>query len=263
MSSFLESITPDRHTTEMRRCFAKDPFKDLIPETGGAIEFLGFNLDRTFVKSESLKKLKKHVNYVPFAQISSRVRGSLSFTIACVCDIRGDSLLLSDLRSTTQVLIAENAPPLVQWDVIAIANVEIGKKLRVKEAKQIVRIGECRTVEKCTHAGDGGQCCVFVDSRNGPTCDYHCRQLFADAGKNRMFLKQNTRVMVDETPKSSPERFGGVLDREPLAEVPNQYVNEYLENHPHGRAAKFLNALKKKDGPTIGAGFKPGEFIPL
>jgi hypothetical protein len=49
-------------------------------------------------------------------------------------------------------LCADNFPPLHQWDVIAIANARVQKDLHVKEENQIIRIGTCGTVTKCTHA---------------------------------------------------------------------------------------------------------------
>jgi hypothetical protein len=263
MSSFLDAIAQDSHTTAMLRAFATNPFRTVIQQSGGSTALLGFNLDCTFVRPKSLTKLQKHVKYVPFGEISARLTVRTYFTIACICEVGVDSFLVSDLRSAKHVLRAENFPPLNQWDVIAIANAEIRKELYVRDEKQILRIGTCETVTQCTHAGDGDRCCVFIDSRNGPTCDHHCRQMFVDAGKRRMFLRQNTRVLADVTPQTSPERLGTILDQPPLPEVPAEFVSQYLENHANGRGAKFMNALKKKSGPTIAAGFKPGDVITL
>jgi hypothetical protein len=263
MSTFLDSITHDSNTASILRAFSKDPFKNLISQSGGPSTLLGFNLNRTFIRPESLKKLQKHVKYVPFGEISGRLTVRTYFTVACICDIRGDSLLLCDLHSAKHILRSESLPPLEKWDVIGIANAEIHKELHVREEKQIVRIGTCTTVDKCTHAGDGNRCCVFVDTINGPTCDHHCRQLFEEAGMNRAVLKQNTRLLVDMSPQSSPEKMGTVIDRTPLPEVSQEYISDYLESHANGRGAKFMKALQQKSGPTIGAGFKPGDVIPL
>jgi hypothetical protein len=87
--------------------------------------------------------------------------------------------------------------------------------------------------------------------------------MFAEAGNSRTLLKQNTRVLADLTPASSPERLGNILDRAPLPEVPEEYIAEYLAKHANGRGAKLMNALKQKSGPTIAAGFKRGDVIPL
>lgn len=262
MSSFLNAIAQDSENVLMTRSLSKYPFKNLTHQQGGEAKMYHFNCDVTYVRPESLRKLKKYVKYVPLADVSPRACTRSYFTIACVCEVRGDAIYVSDLHACKKVVHAYNHPPVAPFDIIAIANADVSGRMETKEACQIVRIGKNNSVVRCNHYGDGGDCSGVVDSRKSPTCDFHCSDMFRRAGENRMLLKQNTKIMATGTPESSPDR-ATILDRPPLRDLPATVVNEYIDSHSYGRGAKFARALEQKSGPVVGTGFSQGDVILL
>jgi hypothetical protein len=262
MSTFLDAIAQDPVHIRMARELGTNPFRDVIRRTGKSSEIFEFPLDATFVQPESLTKLAKYVKYIPLSELCPRVCAKSYFTVACVCGIQGHLILLSDLRVCKHILHAPKCPPIQQYDVIAIANAGWGSKLEVHEERHIIRIGHNNEVTQCSYAGTDDLCSGYVDLRKNPMCEHHCRKIFTAAGSSRMLLKQNTRVLVDSSPTTSPDR-STIMERAPLAEIPSAFVNEYLANHPNGRGAKFMKALDKKATRTIGVGFSRGDMIQL
>jgi hypothetical protein len=233
---------------------SKGHLKDVIRESGGPATLFDFRLDRTCVRPASLKKYGKTNKYIPLAQLSQGCSARSHFTTGCVCEILGDAMLLSDLHSIKRILRARDRPVLNKFDVIAIEDPKTSPELAIDRPEQIVCIGSCGNVTKCTHSGDDDVCCVYIDSRNGPVCDTHWDQLYKNAQRARMLGP------ADSSPGSSPAR---PTVRQPLAEVPIRFINQYLENQPHGRAAKMMRATSVGEAPKIGSGFAPGDDIPL
>jgi hypothetical protein len=260
MSAFLDAISQNPVEIKLTRALAKNPFRNVIAYEGGATELFKFHCDSIFVKPESLKKLRKYVKFVPFGELSPRLSSRAYFTIACVCKIKGDLLFVSDLRTAKRVLHAPQRPVIRPFDIIGIANAVVGDDLKTTSENQIIRIGRCETVVKCGHSEPDERCSIFIDSRNGVSCEYHCTTAFKQAGTSRMLLKQNTRMMTTESPASSPDR-AGILQRRPLEEVPQPVIDQYLDLHATGRGAKFTKVLRPKEGPKIGAGLAQGDTI--
>lgn len=246
------------------RKVGQDPFS-LIKRrpNGSATRICSFALDSSCVSHKDIENLKKTVKYIPLNQLTpgACAMGSY-FTVACVCGIDGDKFYLSDLRTEHRILITPPDRCVINlYDVIAIANAKIHEHLEAKEAKHIIKIGHINEVEKCSHFGEPGRCSGFVDPRRNPLCDSHCELSVESAGKSRAFLKQNTKFNRT-SPESSPERES-IFARKPLAEIPQEFINQYLGQHPYGRGAKMAKALDRKDSPTIGLGFNPGDIMLL
>ena len=257
--SFIDAISRDPAERRMRKALTRCPFQNVAVHRGGAAKMFHFNCDISYVRPESLKKVKKYVKYLPLADLSAS--DHTYFTVACICDIKGDTLYLSDLHSCKRVMIANDHPYLCIFDVIAIANAELDDgKLKTSEGSQIVRIGHNNSVQKCNRYGEDKQCSGFVDARERPTCDFHCNKAYMEAGNSRALLKQNTNSMRG-IPISSPGLE--VFDRPPLQEIPKEFVNEYMETHAYGRGAKFAKTLDRMNSPVIGAGFSSGDIILL
>jgi hypothetical protein len=65
---------------------------------------------------------------------------------------------------------------------------------------------------------------------------------------------------MTDSPVSSPNRPLDI-DRKVLVEISHQAIEEYLQNHPNGRGAKFHKASEPKKGPKVGTGFSEGDVI--
>lgn len=262
IGDFAKAIAASGNMNSRR--LGQDPFSVIKPRpNGGATRICGFSLDSSCVSSKSIESLKKSVKYIPLNELtpSACSMGSY-FTVACVCGIDGDRFYLSDLRTEHRILIAPPDRCVIKlYDVIAIANAKIHEQLEAKEAKHIIQIGHINEVQKCSHYGHAGQCSGFVDPRRNPLCDSHCELSVENAGKSRAFLKQGTKFNRI-SPESSPERES-IFARKPLGEIPQEFINQYLGEHPYGRGAKMAKALDRKESPIIGLGFNPGDIMLL
>jgi hypothetical protein len=129
MSAFLDPIAQRGTTAAMLGAFTMNPFQNVTLQAGGPMTLFGFHLDRGFVQPESVKKFQKCIKYVPFNEISARLTSRTNSTMVCICDIRGDCVLLCDLHSTKHVSPGENFPPFYQRSVIATTNDEIRKDM--------------------------------------------------------------------------------------------------------------------------------------
>ena len=260
MSAFLDLISQDPAELRLMKSLSKNPFKNVAHQHGGASTICHFHCDESFIRPDSLRKLKKYVKYIPLAELTPRSSVRSYFTVGCICDIKGNTIYLSDLHACKRILVADYYPVMKKFDVIAVANAEISDKMHTTEQCQIIRIGHNDSVVKCSHYGSDQECSGFVDSRKSPTCDFHCNKMFVDAGNSRPLLKTNTRAAV--SPMTSPDRVES-LNRPALREVPQEFVNEYVAAHAYGRGAKFAKAMDQKKAPVIGAGFAPGDIILL
>lgn len=260
MSAFLDLISQDPKEIRLMRSLNKHPFRNIAQHHGGECKICHFHCDCSYIRPDSLKKLQKYVKYIPLAELSPRSSNRSYFTVGCICDIKGNMIYLSDLHACKRILVADYAPVLNKFDIIAVANAEIDDRMHTTQQSQIIRIGHNDRVEKCSHYGTDDNCSGFVDTRKSPTCDFHCNQMFVDAGNSRSLLKQNTKAAV--TPMSSPDRVES-LNRPPLREIPKEFVNEYIETHAYGRGAKFAKALDRKNSPVIASGFSAGDTILL
>jgi hypothetical protein len=261
MAAFFDAISQDPKDLKMEKLLAKDPFQNIVYHQSGPNKLFKFHCAQVFIAADSLKRLRKYVKFVPLSDISPRLSGKSYFTIACVCETWRDLLFLSDLKTCKRLLSTENCPYLKKYDLVAIANAQVGSSMKILSDKQIIRIGRCENVEKCSCAGDGSEhCSVFVDSSKRTTCKFHCSELFKKAGNTRMLLKQNTKVLID-SPTSSPAR-PSLSDRKPLIEISAQAVKDYIDNHSGGRAALFQKAMDPK-GPKIGSGLSTGDIVLL
>jgi hypothetical protein len=262
MTSFIEAISQDPHDIKMTKLLAKNPFQNIVLRRGGAAELFRIQCVEVYVQPNSIKKLRKYVKFVPLKEVSAKMSGRAFFTVGCVCEMQGSAVLISDLKSAQHILIAEKCPILKKCDVIAIANAEVGSSLRTYVASQILCIGRCENVGPCSCAESRDmRCSAYVDTSVRASCDFHCSELFSKAGASRALLKQNTRLMTD-SPQTSPDRPFSVA-RKPLVEISAHAIDEYLEYHSNGRAAKFHKALDPKKAPQVGAGFSAGDVIML
>lgn len=265
MMSFIDSITPDQDKAKKIKSFSKCPFKSVPVFHGGFQNMFQFNFDRTYVKLGALKKLEKIVKYVPLSELSPRLSGRSFFTIACVCDITRSAILISDLKNTKYSLIVEECPTLQQFDMIAIANFEISITLRVKHSDQIIRIGHCDKISKCSQcdSNPNDKCTIYVDSRNGPHCDFHCHQLVMKSGDDRPMLKmaQTQLKFQNISPFTSPDRTPSMI-KGPQVKLPDDYLEKYFETHKGSRISKISKIiLPCKEDHKIGVGLSAGDVI--
>lgn len=267
MADFLRAIAPASGSGLNQRVLSRDPFSMVRQQSGRnstETRICGFDCDKIYVSVKDMHKLKKHIKYIPLSEltVSACAKGAY-FTVGCVCDIDEDRFYLSDLHSAHRVLIASPDHCVIQInDVIAIANAKIERALETEEQKQIIRIGHIDEVEHCSHYGENvSDCSGYVDPRKNPICDFHCKLGVQKARNSRAFLKQDTKFK-DVSPESSPQR-ASIFAQRPLREIPAEFVNQYIGEHSYGRGAKFSKALDRKDAPTIGVGFTPGDIILL
>jgi hypothetical protein len=255
MCAFFEAIKQNLPRASVLRSLADDPFKYVIREAAGRTKLFDFELDPTFVRPSSITKHADHMEFVPLANLSPRHSARAYFTVACICELHADWLLVSDLHSTRHVLYADDHPPVNQFDVIAIANAKVARELTTRHAKQIILVGSCTDVTRCNYSGDEtpGECCVYIDGRNGPVCDFHWVKSVDGARCARLLGADRGRL--DRSPASSPERIARLQETEA--------ASKYIEKHPYGRAAKLIKALDRVDRPTIVAGCSVGNVIPL
>ena len=272
MSSFIESISQDPKEVYAIRQFISNPFKSIPVFHGGFKHSFHFNFDSTSVKLEKLKKLKKTIRYIPLNEISTRLNTKTFFTIACIGELHHTFAEITDLLHKKFILRCDEGIPshIHQFDMIALANVEIGQSLRIKRKDQIIKIGHNEKVQKCTGYGTSNNCCDYVDIRNSPHCDFHCKQLAFNAGDRPMLKLAQTQMKFDASPETSPKHFG-IIANAPSLIIPDDYVEKYLEAHKTGRAArlnKILNNQNAKSNnqtfkPQIAAGFSQGDIILL
>lgn len=266
MKSFIDSITPDQDKVKKIKSFSKCPFKSVPVFHGGFQNIYNFNFDKTYVKLGALKKLEKIVKYVPLSELSPRLSGRSFFTIACVCDINRSTLLISDLRNTKYSLLVEDCPTLQQFDMIAIANFEVSITLRIKHSDQLIRIGHCEKITKCSQCdlNPSDKCAIYIDSRNGPHCDFHCHQLVMKSGDDRPMLKMaQTQMKFQQnlSPITSPERISSILQG-PHIKLPDDYLSKYFESHKGARLTKISKLICPiKDDHRIGVGLTEGDII--
>ncbi|OHT10344.1 hypothetical protein TRFO_20488 [Tritrichomonas foetus] len=286
MTSFLQSISQDQDELRAIREFKQNPFKKIPNQNCGFKYMFHFNFDKTYVKLESLKKLQKHIKYIPLKDLSPRLNSRTFFTIGCIYEIsrreqNHNSLLdnpmtilqVCDLHNTKFTIRCDDAPTtLRQFDMIAIANPDISVTLRVKSKEQILRIGHNEKVQHCSQFdpkkyGKDEKCGQYIDIRNGPHCDYHAHNLAMQSGAQRPMLKLAQTQMKFDTPANSPMSsplHGIGFMHGPSLQLPDNYIQKYLEEHKSGRAAKInkiLNSEKPKH--QIGAGLTKGDLIIL
>lgn len=265
MKSFIDDITPDQEKVKKIKLFSKCPFQSVPVFHGGFQNMFHFNFDKTYVKLGALKKLEKIVKYVPLNEISPRLSGRSFFTIACVCDITRSTLQISDLRNTKYSLIVEECPSLQKFDMIALANFEISITLRVRHLDQIIRIGHNEKVTKCSQCSTNpnDKCTIFIDSRNGPHCDFHCQQLVMKSSEDRPMLKmaQTQMKFQNYTPISSPDIVPSI-SKGPQVKLPDDYLTKYFETHRGARISKISKLiLPTKEDHKIGVGLSAGDII--
>ncbi|KAK8899694.1 hypothetical protein M9Y10_002016 [Tritrichomonas musculus] len=267
MKSFIDNITPDQEKVKKIKSLGKHPFKNVPVFHGGFQNMYHFNFDKTCVKLSALKKLEKYIKYVPLNEISPRLSGRSFFTIACVCDIAQSVLSISDLKNTKFSLLAEEYPTLQKFDMIAFANAEVSITLRIRSSDQIIKIGHCEKVVKCSQCetNHSDKCTTFVDIRNGPTCDFHCHQLVMKSADDRPMLKMAQNQMKfqqDFSPLTSPERIPSVFHG-PQIKLPDDYLTKYFENHRGSRLTKISKLINPCKDHKIGVGLNEGDIIVL
>ena len=259
MSAFLEKISNDSEAIRLKKIYGKDPFHKIIARKSGYSEIFGFKCDESYIETNTLKKLKKYVKYYPLNEVSSNLSERHWFTVCCVCEKGNSTLVVSDLHRSMKLVMCKFIGSIKKHDIIAISNSDVGKQIVIKNEDSILRIGHCSEVDKCIRFSEKSEdCSCYIDKRNGSSCDFHCNQMFLEAGKNRMFLKQTTIPYANQKTQSNDS----ILNQPPLKEYSEKAVETYIVSHPNGRGSKMV--LNQRDSaPIIGKGFTQGDTIVL
>ena len=262
MSTFLDQISNDSSKIKQKKLIGKNPFQSIILTKSDYSEIFGFKCDITFVEIKSLLKLKKIIPFHPLNELSPRYSNRIWFSICCVCKKKKDYLIVSDLHHIFFKVFGEFSSTIQIFDIIAISSCQISDVLTITDIKNILKIGHSNYIEKCLKfSKENKHCSKYIDNRNNTTCDFHCREMFLNAGKSRMLLKQSSMPYVTENIEVIDNT--SILDQPPLNEIPNQYVSNYVETHPTGRGSKILQNEKKLLSPVLGKGYSKGDLIAL
>lgn len=266
MSSFIDCITPDPKQAQTNQILKSQPFIRLPIFHGGFQVMYNFNFDSTDIKLDALRKLEKYLKYVPLRDLSPRLSGRLFFTIGCIINITKSTLTLSDLRGFKISVRYEEIPPLHQFDMVAVANCEVSITLGLRSSDQIMRIGHCEQVRKCSKCENNPEekGILYVDPRNGPYCEYHCHQLVMESGQDRPLLKvAQSDLKFENSPFSSPVKAASAYHG-PSIKLPDDYIEKYFQTHRGPRAARISKLFQpEKEVHQIGAGFSKGDIIVL
>ena len=267
--TFAGALKENTDKMKIVQKFKENPLGTLIPTMDENQKVFEFYLDESCVKVRNVIELRAHLNYVKLRDVTSKLNLSKNwFTIAVICEIIKQNkdfvYTVSDLKTCRYKVRVKFPASYRKNDVIVIANSFINSAeqcIVVDDFKLIKRIGTNEHIMKCYRADPANKnCSVYVDSRYGTNCNYHCEQSYKEAGMGRAILKQTSVPMSkigipDSMKPADDEDLKGVTTDD------TQLVKAYIEAHPYSRAAKLKEAAKIK--PVIGKGFKEGDMIDL
>lgn len=260
MSDFYDMILNPVATKKVNR---NDPFQDLVPRRGGPKVIHKFQCDSTNITS--LKPLG--MKYLSLSDITHSTKMNRNYTIACVCESKNGTYLISNLRNKKILLDAKCDTQYTKGDVIGIAlpeyDLESGK-LSVSSDKQLVLIGKIKGIEKCKNFEVHDPDCSLYVYPDQILCDHHTNESFYNVARNDPLVRTNSSPSTIQSPYSSPSRENIYLNQTVLPPISSRFLDSYTKSHPIGRGTKFSQSLKKShDKPRIGQGLKSGDVIIL
>lgn len=266
MSSFVEKILQNPTTVRKSKMISKSPFQGITISKGDREELFGFTCDRTYVKVTALDKLKKYVKISRLRDLSQFSRGSYCCA-ACVIEVKKKSIIVSDLRTTTKILLFScHIPiPFEPSDIILFANAPIHTDIiEISSEDQIIKIGHNDFIEECSHYHEGDKCSKCVDSRKNSMCDIHCHQKYKESSNQRMILR--SACPCEENNRQKPFNFS-CFSIQTKPEENLKELKEYLSKHTNSRQDKIVQSMQimssPQSSPILGQGFRKGDMIPL